>query len=321
MARPNKVGLEYFSLDVSFDDEVQLIKAQYGMEGIGILITMYQTIYADKGYYREWNERNQILFSNKVSVNRNEVVTVINDCIKWDIFSKKMYETYNILTSRRIQKQYIKATYKRKEVEIVENYLLIKKDDRENITYIKVSDVNNQDTTSVSDSKSTQSNKDKYKDKESINTSCSDSKTDSEPEEPEPKFDEESIPYKAALHLRNLIANNFPRQPVPDKTPKDLEDWAIELDRLNRLGPVGAKEHEGKGYTWQEIRDIMDWCQDDSFWKSNILSASKFREQIVKLEGKMKSNNAGDPDGMNQTRELYQEFLEEEEAEQGVIDI
>jgi len=148
--------------------------------------------------------------------------------------------------------------------------------------------------------------------------SCSDSKTDPEPEELEPKFDEKSVPYKAALHLRNLIANNFPRQPLPDETPEDLEDWAIELERLNRLGPVGAKKHEGKGYTWQEIRDIMDWCQDDNFWKGNILSASKFREQIIKLEGKMKSNNAGDPDGMNQTRELYQEFLEEEE---GTIDI
>ena len=177
MARPNKVGLEYFSLDVKFDDEVELIKAVHGIKGIGVLITMYQTIYADKGYYRKWNERNQILFSNKVSVDRNTVINVIDDCIKWDIFDKKIYEKYAILTSRRIQKQYIKATYKRTEVEVIEEYLLLKhKDiDRENITCISVTDIGNSDTSGVtdignsdtsgvSDGKSTHSNKDSNKD-------------------------------------------------------------------------------------------------------------------------------------------------------------
>ena len=166
MARPNKVGLEYFSLDVKFDDEVELIKAVHGIKGIGVLITMYQTIYADKGYYRKWNERNQILFSNKVSVDRNTVINVIDDCIKWDIFNEKIYEKYAILTSRRIQKQYIKATYKRTEVEVIEEYLLLKhKDiDRENITCISVTDIGNSDTSGVTDGKSTHSNKDSNKD-------------------------------------------------------------------------------------------------------------------------------------------------------------
>ena len=69
-----------------------------------------------------------------------------------------------------------------------------------------------------------------------------------------------------------------------------MENWSIDLDRLNRLGPVGAKENEGKGYTWEEIGKIIDWCQDHSFWKSNILSAGKLREKIVKLENQMKSD-------------------------------
>ena len=169
MARPNKIGLEYFSLDVKMDDEVELIKAQHGMKGFGILITMFQTIYANEGYYYKWDKRNQLLFSNKVSDDRKTVVSIINDCINWDIFNKEMYEKHNILTSKRIQKQYINATYKRKEVKLIEEFLLLEKGDidRENIVCITVSDVRNNDAKKVSDSKNKQSNKDKDKYKES----------------------------------------------------------------------------------------------------------------------------------------------------------
>lgn len=319
MARPNKVGLDYFSLDVKFDDEVELIKAEHGIKGIGILIMMYQTIYADKGYYRKWNERNQILFSNKVSEDRNEVVNVINDCIKWDIFDKKMYEKHEILTSRRIQKQYIKATYKRAEVEIIEDYLLIKKDGRKNITYITVSDIGNHETNKVSDGKSTQSNKDKNKDKnKKSNNKRSASKPSPNPPPEKPKFDKDSMPYKAAVYLRKRILENNPRQPVPDKNPKDLEDWALELDRLNRLGPVGAKD---KGYSWKEIGEIMKWCQDHHFWKSNILSAGKFREQITKLENQMKSEKQKPNSKSEQLKELYAEAKREDETGESEVNV
>ena len=178
MARPNKVGIEYFSLDVKMDDEVELIKAEHGMKGFGILISMFQTIYADKGYYRKWNERNQILFSKKVAVDRNEVASIISDCIKWDIFDQEKYEEYNILTSKRIQKQYIGATYKRSTVKLYQEYLLVEDTDRENIRCIPVSDNGNSDTSGVSDSKSTQSNKDKDKEKNKESNSVCEWPTD-----------------------------------------------------------------------------------------------------------------------------------------------
>lgn len=317
MGRPQKVGLEYFSLDVKMDDEVELIKAQHGIEGFGVLISMYQSIYADKGYYKKWSERNQILFSNKVSLDKNKVTNIINDCIKWDIFNKKLYDKYQILTSERIQKQYIGATYKRSEVKVIEEFLLLndKDIDRKNISCINVSDVKNLDINIISDSKSTQSNKDKYKDKykDNKNTSCSDSGESNEVKDKKPKFDKDSMPYRAAKHLRSLILENNSRQPVPDENPKDLEKWALELDRLNRLGPVGAKKNENKGYTWEEIGKIMQWCQDDSFWKDNILSAGKFREKITQLENKMKKTSQNrSNDKMNQLKEIYQEYEEEE---------
>ena len=127
-----------------------------------------------------------------------------------------------------------------------------------------------------------ESESDSEPESETDNNSCSDSENPNDF-----KFDEDTKPYKTAVYLRSKILDNNARQPVPDENPKDLEDWAVELDRLNRLGTVGAKD---KGYSWEEIYNIIDWCQDDSFWKKNIKSAGKLREQVVKLEDNMPDN-------------------------------
>lgn len=158
MARPKKNCLEYFSLDVVLDEETQLIIAQHGMEGYGILISMFQTIYGNEGYYHNWTEREQILFSNKVSVSKNTVVEVINDCIKWGIFDQEQCSRHKILTSRRIQQHYLDVTYRRSEVKINVDYLVIDKVDRDNIIYTGVFDSKNPTGDKVSDNKSTQSN-------------------------------------------------------------------------------------------------------------------------------------------------------------------
>ena len=130
-----------------------------------------------------------------------------------------------------------------------------------------------------------------------------------------PKFNENSMPYKAAKYLRKRVLENNRRQPVPEENPKGLEDWAIELDRLNRLGPVGAKENEKKGYSWEEIGKIMEWCQDHHFWKDNIQSAGKFREKITQLENKMNSENKSkSKNKINQLKEIHQEYENEEEG-------
>ena len=153
------------------------------------------------------------------------------------------------------------------------------------------------------------------KEKNVLSNSCSDSKKQNQ----NPKFDIDSMQYKAAAYLRKLILDNNKREPVPDKNTKDLEDWAVELDRLNRLGPPGAKN---KGYDWKEIGQIMEWCQDDSFWRKNIKSASKFRKQITKLEDNMKNDTTKKSDNrMDQLKELYAEAQAEDENGKKGVDI
>lgn len=162
MARPQKQGLDYFALDVNMGDEVELIEAEHGMIGFAVLVKMFQKIYKE-GYFYEWNEKNQLLFSSRSCVDKNTIINIIDDCIKWEIFDSSLYNKYKILTSRRIQEHYVAAVYKRINVEMVGDYLLIDIYDRNNVTLIRVSDDGNEDATDVLDTQSTQSKVNKIK--------------------------------------------------------------------------------------------------------------------------------------------------------------
>ena len=124
MARPQKEGIDYFTLDTKMDDEVKLVEAKFGISGFGVLIKLCQIIY-DNSYYIKWTEREQLLYSNRINADINLVIEVVNECLKWNLFNREMYSKYEILTSRGIQKRYIEATQRRKEVCFYQEYMLL----------------------------------------------------------------------------------------------------------------------------------------------------------------------------------------------------
>lgn len=166
MARPQKKGIDYFTVDTHMEDKIKLVEAKYGLEGFGLLIKLWQKIYSQK-YYIDWTEEIQLLFSSEVNVDINLVNDVINDCVNWGIFNQNMFEKYSILTSHGIQIRYKEATYRRKKVEMKEEYLLLTGDEINsnmvNENNKPINDVKN----SINDSKSTQSKVKESKVKES----------------------------------------------------------------------------------------------------------------------------------------------------------
>lgn len=135
MARPVKEGLEYFPLDcdIDQDDKVALIEAQHGIKGFGVVIKLLMKIYKN-GYFYEWTEKEQLLFSKRVNVDINEVNVIINDLIKWNFFSEELFRSKKILTSNGIQKRYLAAVGRRQKVKILKEYLLL---DEETINVYK----------------------------------------------------------------------------------------------------------------------------------------------------------------------------------------
>jgi hypothetical protein len=124
MSRPLKQGLDYFPMDVEVDDKIELIEAKHGIAGFGVLIKMFQKIYKE-GYYLNWNEETQLLFARRINVDINSVSDIIHDCFRYHIFNEELYTKHHILTSTGIQKRYLNATNRRKELFLHKKYVIV----------------------------------------------------------------------------------------------------------------------------------------------------------------------------------------------------
>jgi len=125
MARPLKAGLDYFPLDVTLDEKIELIEAKHGLLGFGLVIKLFQNIYKN-GYYLDATEERLLLLKKRFNVEYDFIVGVVDSGCKWKIFSEKLFEKHSILTSCGIQKRFIEATKRRKEVDFIKEYLMVK---------------------------------------------------------------------------------------------------------------------------------------------------------------------------------------------------
>ena len=147
MARPLKEGIDYFSLDCYMDDKVKMIQAEFGLKGFAIIVKLWQIIYREHGYYCEWNRERELLFASEAGTDcgPNLIHEVVQACIRRDIFSKELFEKYQILTSRGVQKRYLTVTAKRKKTEVKKEYSLVEvADNRINYGINSVNDGRNQ---------------------------------------------------------------------------------------------------------------------------------------------------------------------------------
>lgn len=87
-------------------------------------------------------------------------------------------------------------------------------------------------------------------------------------EKKEKTFDLEDGQYLLASLLFSLILENNPNHKSPD-----LQAWAGEIDKMIRLDKR----------TPETIEFLIRWSQQDPFWKANILSTAKLRQQYDQL--------------------------------------
>lgn len=119
MARPTKTGLSYFPVDVDIfeDEKIQFISAKFGLKGEAIVFRLLSKIYRN-GYYIEFDEDVQLLFSRSIGLERNDNATckVVAELIKRKFFDESMFENFSVLTSKAIQKRYVKICNDSKRV-------------------------------------------------------------------------------------------------------------------------------------------------------------------------------------------------------------
>lgn len=107
------------------------------------------------------------------------------------------------------------------------------------------------------------------------NSSCQDSES---PDVKPDKFSDDSLPFKLSKFLYSKILLNNPKQKLPN-----FQEWSKHIDYMIRIDKRIP----------QEVKEIIEWCQKDSFWYANILSTAKLREKYDQLFIKMKGQKNG----------------------------
>lgn len=137
MGRPKQIGLSFFSFDVDFheDDKIALIEEELDIEGTYVLVRLLCAIYKN-GYYYDWSDDACRLFVRRIrrsNIDKDFVDKVVNVALRRDFFDKVLFERFKILTSHGIQKRYLEATRRYKEVSFNRDYLLVEIPERVNV--------------------------------------------------------------------------------------------------------------------------------------------------------------------------------------------
>jgi len=127
MARPPKMGLDYFPLDVNFLNDLKTKKLvrSFGASAGGGGPVGFIKIYKDNGYYAECDEDFIFLIADDLKLDEEYTKNVIEKMVEVDFFNKNLYENHKILTSIGIQKRYILASGRRVRSKINSVYDLI----------------------------------------------------------------------------------------------------------------------------------------------------------------------------------------------------
>jgi hypothetical protein len=105
-----------------------------------------------------------------------------------------------------------------------------------------------------------------------------------------PKVTPSSEAIGAAKRLMARVVLNNPGSTQANAPEAKRESTVVRWADAMRL------LHDVDGHSWPDIEALIDWCQSDQFWKSNILSGDKLREKWDQLWAK-RAATAGGSDG------------------------
>lgn len=107
MGRNRKIGLDYFPMDVDFFQDIRirkLIKYQGG-KAVTVYALLLCIIYK-QGYYMRWDEELPFIISEQTGFEEAYIQEVFKCCMVVGLFSKELYESDKVITSKGIQERY-----------------------------------------------------------------------------------------------------------------------------------------------------------------------------------------------------------------------
>ena len=138
MARPTKQGIDYFPLDVEWDQKHELYALETEAEGIGILITIWQMIYKNEGYYIPNGKDLLLVIKKRTSKPIDLIQECITKAIDRGVFNEDIHDKFNVLTSKALQKRFFTAAKQKKVIYYDPKFVLVDVSIYDNLVSINV---------------------------------------------------------------------------------------------------------------------------------------------------------------------------------------
>lgn len=152
MARPQKMGLDYFPLDVDFldDDKVRMLQMEHGALGVVVYLRLLSQLYHDKGYFYCLDDGKLALLALRTGCGctPQKADLIVRSCVKWSLFDDTLFDGCSALTSKGIQRRYLRAIKERarkavaqgRQIVVDENLWLLNEQEtqEESTGYVKV---------------------------------------------------------------------------------------------------------------------------------------------------------------------------------------
>ena len=140
MARPIKVGLDYFPFDTDFftDRKIKILRARYGADGITVYLYLLCMIYRE-GYFIRLDDDLHYIIADELNMSSEKIGQIMHFLLERSLFSNTLFQSDKVLTSEGIQRRYQKAVEgraKKTTAAVDERYWLLSED--ETATFIKV---------------------------------------------------------------------------------------------------------------------------------------------------------------------------------------
>ena len=146
MAKRSEDGIEYFPMnaDIIQNPKIKLVVAEFGPKTWAVLLPLYCKIYREKGYWIDWlDEDSKLLFAqDDCKLDKTFVNELVEGCLRRSLFNKRVFEMFGILTSDRIQDNYLTAKKRNKSVDFIDQFSVISDNDLISFHNVNIIDLN-----------------------------------------------------------------------------------------------------------------------------------------------------------------------------------
>lgn len=136
MARPCSEGVSYFPHETGMfrDKKIQLCGVEFGcLRSYGLYNVLLEVIYEDKGYYAVLDDDAIYILAKETSEKPSFIRECVLGFIRRGLFDERVFNEFQILTSRGIQRRYLRITRSRSAIDLEKALLLVDLNDETDV--------------------------------------------------------------------------------------------------------------------------------------------------------------------------------------------